>query len=64
MLEGDNKMSWVITETRNNEEIEVFEVYSWKTACALIDRYSEEDKERLLPCVYKRLGEKSITTEY
>jgi len=57
-------ITWVITETQNGEEIEVIETYSLEHAYACMCDYTKEDKELLIPCIYKRLPNGDLTTEY
>jgi hypothetical protein len=55
---------YVITETVNGKEVEVWNTYSLQHAYALLCDYTESDKSKLLPCIYKRLPDGSLTTEY
>jgi len=55
---------YIITETQNGKEIQVFEFNSFDMAIAVIDEYTEKDKETLIPCIYRKLANGILTTEY
>ena len=57
-------ITWVITETVRGNEKQVWETYSFQHACAILLDYTEQDKEDLSPCIYKRLPNGELTTEY
>ncbi len=57
-------ISWVITETQNGQEIEVAETYSLEHAYAILCDYTVEDEKNLIPCIYKKLLNGELTTEY
>jgi hypothetical protein len=49
------KVSWIVTETVNNREVEVWEVYKKADACRIISNYTGKDRDNLLPCMYKKV---------
>ena len=49
------KVSWVITETVNNREVEVWEVYKKADAYRIMGNYTDKDRDTLLPCMYKKV---------
>ena len=58
-----NKVSWVITETVNGQETVVWETYSKEHANAILCDYTKQDRDDLLPCIYKNCNGE-LTTEY
>ena len=56
--------NWVVTEAHDGNEVEVWNTYSYQHACAILCDYLKEDKEKLNPCVYYRLPDGRLTTEY
>ena len=57
-------ITWVVTETQNGQEVEVVETYSLSHAHAVLCDYTKEDMQELIPCIYKRLPNGELTTEY
>jgi len=63
-LGGKIMITWVITEMQNGQEIEVYETYSLNHAYAILCDYTVEDEKNLSPCVYRKLPNGNLTTEY
>lgn len=56
-------ITYTITEMQNGEEIDVWETYSVNHAYAIMCDYTEEDIEKLSPCIYKTFPNGDRTTE-
>lgn len=56
-------VSYVITETVNGKEVQVWQTYSIQHACAILCDYTEQDKEDLKPRIYKKLPNGYLTNE-
>jgi len=64
MSEITSNFSWVITETQDGIEVEVSELFSLEEAYSQFLDYTSEELERLIPCIYKKLPNGDLTTEY
>lgn len=57
--------AWVITETHQGREVEVFCAFNRRQAERMMESmYCEDDLEGLSPCLYYRKADGSLTTEY